>query len=265
MGAIMRFCLLIISFVLVTAGSLVLASESYPIYVYHEEAPYQIKQQADLSHHWVQFINQQQDAFKLTLTYINRSKLNGLVESGQPYLILWANSLWFKFRDASLLSSVAIFWDADTLVSSVETPYDLKDFSTLTGLTIGTRKGHFYANLEPMFKAKTIKRADSTSSLINYQKLFDGKIDGFLDSRSSILYTKKQLKNSTKLHISSNPQDAYSRNVLLSKHYAWLLPALNKAISEMQQDANWQDELNRWGLQELINPFELDLNELNQL
>lgn len=251
-------------FILFVGSSLAHASETYPIYVYHDEAPYQINGSTDLSHNWVAAINLQQATFQLALTHINRTKLNGLVESGQPYLILWANSLWFKGRDPALLSSRVIFWDADTLVSRVEKPYELNDFTTLAGLRIGTRRGHFYANLEGMFNAGPIKRVDAQTSLINYQRLFNNEIDGFLDSRSSILYTQKKIQNVAKLHVSSHPQDAYSRHVLLSKHYAWLLPTLNKAIVNMQQDPAWQQQLKQWGLEGLINPFELELNELKQ-
>lgn len=241
-------------------------ASSYTIYVYHDDAPYSIPADTtDISREWVKQANARQQQIKLELKHIDRPILNSMVESGQPYIILWANELWFKFRDKNVKSSRVIFWDADTLVSLLHNPISYHNPKELIGLRVGARYGHYYSDLNQLFKEDKVHRIDARSSLENYLKLKNGIISAFLDGRSTILYMQKKLVFSRELFVSSNPQDAYSRHVLVSKHYEWMLPTINRIIDEMNNDREWQSKMEQWGLSELVNPFELDLKELDQL
>jgi hypothetical protein len=240
-------------------------SQSVPVYVYHDDAPYWIDNQVDLSQQWVAQFNQKQASIKLELKHIERPTLNAMVESGQPYIILWANELWFKRRDPNVLSSELLFWDADTLVSLVDSPIDFNRAEQLQGLKIGARSGHYYSDFNPLFKSGRITRVDAKSSPQNYKLLSSGKINAFLDSRSTIAYLQKNNDISSNIYVSLNPQDAYSRHVLVSKQHKGLLPIINKVILEMKNDQAWQMKLESWGISKLVNPFELDLEELNEI
>jgi polar amino acid transport system substrate-binding protein len=235
------------------------------VYVYHDDAPYWVEGELDLSQQWVQEFNQKQSDIQLKIEHIERPALNAVVESGQPYIILWANKLWFKRRDSGVLSSEDIFWDADTLVSLVDNPIDFSRAEQLVGLKIGARSGHFYSDFNPLFKSGRIMRIDSKSSLSNYKMLTQGKIHAFLDSRSTIAYMQKKNIFTGNLYVSLNPQDAYSRHVLVSKHHAAILPLIDKVILEMKNDQAWQVKMEKWGVLKLVNPFELDLQELNEI
>ena len=240
-------------------------SQSVAVYVYHDDAPYRIDERVDLSQQWVNQFNQQQSSIHFEIQHIERPILNSVVESGQPYIILWANALWFKRRDPNVLSSEVLFWDADTLVSLVDNPIDFNHAEQLQGLKIGARFGHYYSDFDPLFKSGRITRVDAKSSPENYQSLLAGKIDGFLDSRSTIAYLQKNKVAGSNIYVSLNPQDAYSRHILVSKHNKILLPLINKVILEMKNDQAWQVKLESWGATKLVNPFELDLQELNEI
>ncbi|MGR6870984.1 substrate-binding periplasmic protein [Pseudomonas sp. HK3] len=240
-------------------------SATFPVYVYHDDAPYFIDSKEDLSQQWTKAFNQKQSNIKLKLVHIERPALNAIVESGKPYLILWANDLWFKHRDPDVLSSAAIFWDADTLVSSTDKKIMFNQAQDLKDLNIGVRYGHYYVDLNPFFKAGTINRVDAKSSYQNYQRLKLGKIDAFLDSRSTILYMQNQKILTQAFYVSLTPQDAFSRHVLLSKDHAWMLPEFNRVIHQMQNDQSWQATMSQWGLFELVNQFELELKDLNDI
>ncbi len=254
-----------ITFALILLLSCKALGGTLPVYIYHDDAPYFIKNELDLSQQWVSEFNHRQSLVQFELQHIERPTLNAMVESGQPYIILWANELWFKHRDKDVLSSATIFWDADTLVSRAETPVDFNSAEQLSGLKIGARYGHFYTDFNPLFKAGRIRRMDAKSSLENYKMLQAGKIDAFLDSRSTISYMQRQSIFSQDLYVSLNPQDAYSRHVLISKHHKNILTSINKVILEMQNDQAWQSKMQNWGLLGLVNPFELELRELNEI
>ena len=220
-------------------------SLSVPIYVYHDDAPFFIDAKTDLSEQWVSAFNEKQSALQLNLQHIKRPELNAIVETGKPYFILWANQLWFKHRDKGVLSSDPIFWDADTLVSGQKNTIKYHQATDLEGLNIGVRAGHFYSDLNPLFKA--------------------GKIDGFLDSRSTILYMQKQKILTSDFYVSITPQDAFSRHVLVSANYEQWLPLINKTIAQLKEDKTWQATMSFWGLRMLVDQFELDLKELNEI
>lgn len=239
--------------------------ENLPIYVYHDDVPFIIEHEKGLSDQWVRRFNQRKAGIKFELHQIERPLLNKIVESGQPYIILWANQLWFKRRDPQVLSSDVIFWDADTIVSGAGRTIDFNRAEELIGLTVGVRFGHYYADFNPLFKTNKIKRVDAKSSLQNYQRLKSGKIDAFLDSRSTILHMQKKKIFSKSIYVSRNPQDAFSRHVLLSKNYESLLPTINNVIKNMKDTSDWQAQMKSWGLVELVNPFELELRDLNEI
>ena len=238
---------------------------TFPVYVYHDDAPYFIDAKEDLSEQWVRLFNQKQSQFQFQLQHIARPDLNALVEKGQPYLILWANELWFKYRDKKVMSSSAIFWDADTLVSILNKKIHFRQAQDLEGLNIGVRFGHYYSDLNPLFKAGRVTRVDAKSSFENYQRLKAGQIDGFVDSRSTILYMQDKQILTNEFHVSLTPQDAFSRHLLLSHHYAWMLPQLNQTIEAMKVDKTWQAHMQQWGLMALVDQFELELEELDEI
>ena len=240
-------------------------SQSVPIYVYHDDAPFFIDAKIDLSEQWVSAFNEKQSALQLNLQHIKRPELNAIVETGKPYFILWANQLWFKHRDKGVLSSDPIFWDADTLVSGQKNTIKYHQATDLEGLNIGVREGHFYSDLNPLFKAGFVQRVDAKSSYQNYQRLKAGKIDGFLDSRSTILYMQKQKILTSDFYVSITPQDAFSRHVLVSANYEQWLPLINKTIAQLKEDKTWQATMSFWGLRMLVDQFELDLKELNEI
>lgn len=235
------------------------------VYVYHDDAPYLIPDSLDISNVFISQLNERQQTIQFVRQNIKRPQLNSIVESGMPYLILWANPLWFEWRDREVLASKVIFWDADTLVSKVDRAIDFSRPTKLFGLRIGVRAGHFYSNLDKYFKSGKIKRVDSSSSLENYLKLKNNQLDAFVDSRSTISYMQKKLTFTQELYFSINPQDAFSRHILTSRHYKKILPGINKVILEMNNDQSWQATMEDFGLNDLVNPFELDLNELDSI
>ena len=81
-------------------------SATFDIYSYHSDPPFRLNNQTtDLSRAWVQQFNKLHDDVKLNLVFISRPELNKRLEAKQPYLILWANPIWFASTNLRMSST----------------------------------------------------------------------------------------------------------------------------------------------------------------
>ncbi|MDF2177343.1 transporter substrate-binding domain-containing protein [Aliiglaciecola sp. CAU 1673] len=236
------------------------------VYSYHAVAPFYMPEESlDLSRAWVAAFNNWQQEVKLELVNIERPALNAIVESEQPFLILWANPLWFQFRDPDLQASDSVFWDADVWISRNDAPVRYREPENLIGKTIGARKGFYYKGVNELVNAGKVMRVDTDSDEHSLSLLQKGKVETFVMPRSSLLYWQAYNVMPDNLHVAQAPHDAYTRHVLLSADNAKLLPLFNRFIRMLREDADWQKKLEFWGVKDLLNPFELDLDELMEL
>lgn len=242
-------------------------AQALPIYSYHIDPPFHVDNaRDDLSQHWVKHFNEFQQDTKLSLVTIDRPALNALIEAGKPYLILWANPIWFASRDAKIKASEPIFWDADIWISRSESKLHYTGPEDLFGLTMGGRQGYFYKGVNEWVEQGKIVSHDALSDAANLARLRNGKLDVFVMSRSSFLYWQAQNVMDTRaLYVAQSAHDAYTRHVLVSPHHHQLLPLLNRFIDSLAHNPNWQSDLVRWGVKDLTNPFDLELDELDGL
>lgn len=241
-------------------------SQTYNMYSYHSDPPYLLADKpSDLSRAWVAQFNQKHPNVQLKLVTIGRPELNALIEKGQPYMILWANPIWFKSRDKQVKASDPIFWDADIWISQqrAKVPYTLPE--DLEGLTIGGRKGYFYKGVNKLVSAGRINRIDQLNDFANYEMLMKGNINAFVMSRSSYLYWQTTGVDTKPLYTAMSAHDAFTRHVLVSQNRRHLLPILNGFIQTMKADRDWQKQLHYWGVADLVNPFDIELDELDNL
>lgn len=207
------------------------------IYTYHSDPPFFLPDQpADLSRAWVDRFNQWQSKFQLRVEHMERGVLNQWIEEGNPYLILWANPLFFVSRDPMLLSSDTIFWDADILVSRKQQPIDYHRPADLIGYRLGGRRGFYHNGLNELSDEGKLRRIDADNDNQNYERLLQQEVDLFIMQHSAW----------------------YSRLVLASAEYAELLRLIYEIIAVSKQDAMWRAQLMKWGVEGLMNPFELE-------
>ena len=238
-------------------------AQTYKIYSYHSDAPFHLpKESRDLSRAWVQSFNELNSEVQLELIQISRPKLNEIVKSGESYLILWANPLWFKSKDKHVSATDVIFWDADIWLSNKMAPVKYETPQDLVGLTIGGRTGYYYKGVNELVAKQKIIRIDQDTDFKNTESLKNKKIDALVMSRSSYLYWETTDFDIQPFFSAVSAHDAYTRHILLSRDNQHLIPALNKTIKTLKEDAIWQLQLIMWGVKDLVNPFELELNEL---
>lgn len=238
-------------------------SQTINIYTYHLDPPYKLDHQAsDLSRIFVDKLNQWQKKVIFNLVEIRRPELNQLIVNDHPYLILWANPIWFKSKDQNVMATKNIFWDADIWISSNFHPINYSEPDDLLGKTIGGREGYFYKGVTPLIKQNKITAQLSLNDYDNYKKLLRRDIDVFVMSRSSYLYWGATGLHTKDLNVALSPHDAFERKLLLSDHYVEMKPLLDEFIELLKQDKHWLHTLKTWGIDKLINPIELELEEL---
>ena len=246
--------------------SLTCQSQSFDIYTYHTDPPFLLNDQTvDLSKAWINHFNKQHTDIKLNLISIERPKLNKLIEAKQSYLILWANPIWFKSRDPNVLASDPIFWDSDIWISRNTDKVTYSTPEDLIGLTIGGRKGYYYKGVNPLVKEGKIHRIDQNRDYANYEMLLKGAVKTFVMSRSSYLYWQSIGVNTQQLYTAMSAHDAFTRHVLASQDRQSLLPVLNAFIQSIKADTQWQSQLKGWGVDGLVNPYDIELDELDKL
>lgn len=256
----------ILSALLLFSALTMAAPTPHKVYSYHTVAPFYLPQKpTDLSRAWVEAFNRWQQDIRLELVTMERPLLNAIVESDQPFIILWANPLWFSFRDPDLKASDSVFWDADVWISRSQAPVHYGEPQHLIGNTIATRKGFYYKGINELVNAGKVSRVDTASDEQSLALLEQGKVDAFVMPRSSLLYWQAHNLAPANLHVAQAPHDAYTRHVLVSADNAPLLPLLNRFIGMLREDPDWQQKLAFWGVKDLLNPFELDLDELMEL
>ncbi|NRB42582.1 MAG: ABC transporter substrate-binding protein, partial [Pseudomonadales bacterium] len=196
---------------------------------------------------------------------VKRPVLNALVEAGSDYAILWANPIWFKARDDDLLASNPFLWDADVWVSTAVKPIVYSEPENLVGLKIGARHGYFYKDIDKLVNLKKITRINQSSDYQNLQQLQAGNIDAFVMSRSSLHYWYASNVDSNLLYIAQSPHDAFTRHVLVNQRNQPLLTVINPFIQQINQNKDWKSQLSQWGIDSLLNIYELELEEIIQL
>lgn len=236
------------------------------VYSYHSDPPFYLPEKNnDLSREWIKQFNRWQNQIEFRLVHLERTELNQIVDAGKPYLILWANPLWFAFRDSQLHSSEPIFWDADIVISTSQQPFQYQVPDDLRGLRLGGRNGFYYKGLEQMVEDRELIRFDVEHDIDNYQRLFQKQIDAFIMTRASLLYWRQHKPDLNELYVATTPHDAYSRHLLVSPEHQDLLPLINDFIEHCANSLQWQAQLKYWGVEMLLNPFELEFDELMDL
>ena len=261
------FCRLLIAFTLLAPLNIHANGSPINLYSYHTDAPFHLPDStSDLTRAFVNLLNQHfsksGQPIVFNLVTIERNDLNQIVESGQPYLILWANELWFSKRDSKIRASQPIFYDADVWISSAEKPIDYKQPQDLIAHTMGGRRGYFYKGLNSLVEEGKTVRIDNNSDQDNLRALQNGEIDIFVMSRSSLLYWVAKGFQTESVYVAQSPHDAFTRHILYSHHHSSLSSEINDFIAANRQNSRWEELLKFWGVDNLTTPIELELDEL---
>lgn len=238
----------------------------FPLYTYHNAEPFVLGEAPGLSAQFVTHFNRLSDGtVQLKLVPLDRMQLNQKVVAHENMFILWGNPLWFSKQNTELQSSKILFWDSDVLVSLATKPLDYSGAESLWGKSFTALTGHVYFKLDDAIQQGKVQRISRPDNLSMLEALRVGQADSMIITHSTVLYWQRHKADLPAVYISPQHYDEYSRHILLGGEYREYLPAVNQTLEKMRHDAKWLAVLEYYGIFTLLDPFNLELDELQKV
>ena len=236
-------------FCVVTTNAL--AATRLTIYAYHQAPPFIINAETetglnyDIVRELAKLLGEQ---YQLDLQIISRPSLNARLAADQPTIVLWANPAWFQAKDKPYHWSPALFVDREIFVSPYDKETKIDQLIDLKGKTIGGIQGYKYPGVDELIHQKQVQRIDASSDKENLGRLLDQSVDLIVITRSSFLYYGRQQQFLGKMKVVGQPYPSYKRQILITQHYTELLPVLEQAFNQLNQQSGWKARLELYGL-----------------
>lgn len=222
-----------------------------PVYDYHLTPPFttDIQPEWGLSRVLVGKLNEKAvGGHCYTLNPVQRPELNaGLVQHRLEGIVLWAYPRWFDETRKDLLATDALLWDSSVFISNTRGGATTVVFryyqpSDLKGLKVGVTAGYSF----PELQEEGAVRVDFSSEMEKLNAVAKNLVTTAIFDRSVFLYLSPP--SGKRMHESEIPLYRFSRHLLVTPHYAALVPELNAAIAQIRQDKKWLYTLDRFHL-----------------
>ncbi|MEN0106155.1 MAG: transporter substrate-binding domain-containing protein, partial [Pseudomonas sp.] len=116
--------------------------------------------------------------------------------------------------------------------------------ATLAGHRVGLVAGHQYPELGAWLLTEKVSREDSVSESVNVQRVLRGWVDATVVGTHTLEYLSRSEPGlRDQLYTAEPAVYVFQRHFLVPAAYSQLLPALNRAIAGLAQDAKWQARL----------------------
>lgn len=241
-------------------------ADVFPLYTYHTAEPFVLGAAPGLSEQFVTHFNRLSDgAVQFKLVPLARVVLNQKVAAHENMFILWGNSLWFSKLNTELQGSGILFWDSDIVVSLAAKPLLYNGPESFWGKSFTALEGHVYFKLDDGIQQGKVQRISRPDNLSMLQILRTGQVDAMITTHSTVLYWQRHNADLPALYISPQHYDEYSRHILLGGEYQKYLAAVNQTLEKMRHDAKWLALLEYYGIFTLLDPFNLELDELQKV
>lgn len=241
-------------------------AEIFPLYTYHSAEPFVLDAKPGLSEQFVTHFNRLSDgAVQFKLVPLTRVALNQKVAAHDNLFILWGNPLWFSKLNSPLQASNILFWDSDIVVSLAGQPLQYSGPESLVGKSFTALEGHVYFKLDDVIQQGKVQRLSRPDNLSMLQTLRMGQVDAMITTHSTVLYWQRHKADLPALYISPQHYDEYSRHILFGGEYQQYLPAVNQTLEKMRHDTKWLSLLEYYGIFTLLDPFNLELDELQKV
>lgn len=220
------------------------------IYTYHNQPPYIIDAN-DRKGLLFDFLNELQDAApKVTFVenVVSRSKVNDVLDSNQPSIVMWVNPDWFVGVSQSLYWSKQIFESKSVFVFLKDKGVKYKTTEDLEGLVFGSRKGYSSHYISQVLGFEPIKQVAAASAGENVANLLKGEVDFIVLPQVLGLNYFRSKNLIEKIQVHDMPVDSLPIYIMVSHSYLELLPVVNNAIDKLNKSEAWQSKLHFYGL-----------------
>lgn len=239
----MRSAQVVIAALVSFAGTASALAGDLTLYTYHANAPFVTGDGQGLTYDFADYLSRKSGgAIKAKVSLLPRARVDQAVQAPDfKDAVVWVFPAWFKDKDKATYNwSDVLFSDTNAVVSTPAKSLEYSGPESFKGLTFGGVLGHNYVGLDDLVKAGQVTRQDAQNEETNLKKVASGRIDATLLPGSSLNFLVKQLGIEGKVHVSANPQSAYTRHVLIGKNNTELLKQVNAVVAGMRGDSDWQ-------------------------
>jgi len=196
-----------------------LQAKSVVIYFYHQTPPFETSAQQGYFYDLVDYIDNKEPSNHYSLQFMPRELINRLIEKNRfSGVVVGGNPAWFNDNNKEkYLWTISVFEDANEVISDLAFPFEYTGFDSLTGLTIGGIRGHYYVGLEPLIKQGLVYRDDVSRVTQNLKKATSGRVNLSIINRSFLQYYL--LDHKQDFHISKQPHAVHAKQLLFTKDY----------------------------------------------
>ncbi len=234
------------------------SAEPFVFYTYHNKPPYFFGEVPSgrekmavtgIYQAFVNYINTQQSALKVTLEFQPRIRLENQLNSQKlKGAILGVNPLWFKDKAKTKFHWSAPFMqDRDVLVVKTGNQFDYAHPRDLVGRSLALPRGLYFWGVTERIKEGKITAFETNSDLQNLGMVEFGRVDATILSVLSARYFLNDKKNASVLTLLKTPHDAFARMVLFPKSTQSQYQSLKAAIEKSLTDPAWVNQLAKWG------------------
>ncbi|MDE1464265.1 hypothetical protein [Spartinivicinus poritis] len=188
------------------------------LYTYHNHPPFINGENKGLTFELERFLNNYVDSrYQFKLQILPRKRLDKKIEKNGPWVVTWANPIWFNDKKQLKYRWLSILEDSSSIVSRLEKPVEYRGFQSLQGLTFGGMAGHKYIGIDNLVDQGKITRIDGDHERNNVKVLLKGRVDFTLLPTSTINYLVKEMSLKEKIYVSPEKHSIYYRMFLISK------------------------------------------------
>lgn len=214
------------------------------VYFYHAKPPLLINQTAKLGLYFdfVKYLNSRSELYQFELVYMPRKRINNMLQQETLQgLVVGVNPTWFKDKkETKYFWTSRLFTDRDEVISLNSKPITFDSPKSLHGLVFGGVRGFYYFGIDEAIAQNHIRRVDTADEVSLFSMLQHQRIDAAVVSRSTFNYVIRENNWHSVYHLSKRPHDIYDRRVLVPKSQFLLYQHVEKLMSDMAFNQDWQ-------------------------
>lgn len=227
-----------------------LAQSRVEAWYYYHYAPFELESGGLIEDISVYFNRTLGKQYQLHAQYLPRPRLNLLLQRREPGVIMLAPSTVFggaAYKD--YLWTQPFMADHQELLSNARRPIEYSGPDQLTGLELGTMRGHHYPSLNKAIQRGTIvvRELDTQQQLV--EMLVNGRVDIITMPGMSLAYLlHKDPSLREKIYRARRPLDKFTRHLLCTPGQHALRDACDTVLSAARSDPQWHALFHRYGL-----------------
>ena len=240
---IKKICVITILFIIIPAVCMAV-KKKVTVYAYHLKPPFivNLDKEKGLYYDFSKYMNSRLTGYHFTTVFIPKKRIeNYLKKKEMDGILIGVNPLWYGDKDETkYLWTSKIYSDQDEIVSLIKLSFVYNGPESLIGKRLGGVLGFFYHSIGDLVDKGKIYRDDAISEEAVIKKIFSGRVDVGIVSRSTLNYFIERIPEwQGKFFVSPKPHDVFDRRILVPIEKKGLYNDIYPIIEKISKDEKW--------------------------